>query len=576
MNRKINHLPFVLITSFCLGSLASCGEKEFSVGEMKTDFFVNERYKLPIKTKNVYDLKIESSDSSIAYVYGKSLYFKSEGNATIEITCKSQDYQQTFEVQAKEKSDTSNITAYELNQRNGYHSLKSNGKRRVLVLPVSIKDYEYNATEENLSHIKKVFTGGNDGISVHDLYYQSSYEKLDIDFVVPNDWFECNMTPKDIQATVDSSYGVVPLIDKGLEWYFGGYQNTYTKKDFDLDSDGFFDGVFVVYDSPNYTNTTDYKEKYKCYYPENFWALSSTSLRHQEGNVDDPVSKAYCFASYDFMETGDGNKEDSHTYIHETGHLLGLFDYYANRHPKGVTATPIGVIDTMDNDLGDHCPFSKFTMGFTAPKVVKEDILVELNSFTETGDFLLIGPKDYNNTAFDEYFTIDLVTPTGLNAYDYKNGFDGIPGYSRPGIRVMHVDNRALDNLAGNFTDKEEEMKKVPFSNSWGSNVYKETGKNLNQVTLIQKNFDKGISVLSDNKEYLKGLRNGTVDPNDALFKKGDVLEMKEGSKYLELMPSMTNAFDSYQDSNSDNDKFSFTMKVIEIKDGKATISISF
>lgn len=474
--------------------------------------------------------------------------------------------------------EVDHVTYYDLGQRNNYHPLKSLGKQRVLVLPISIKDYEDNATDTNLKRIKNVFTGKNDFINVHDFYYKSSYKKLDIEFVVPDQWFECNMNPYEIQEDMDSSYGVIPLIDKGLDWYFGEYQNKYNRKDFDLDSDGFIDGIFAVYDSPNYTNTTDYTKKYKVDYPENFWALSASSLKHLKGDVDNPVSKAYCWASYDFMdEYGIEGTTDSHTFIHEMGHMLGLNDYYANRTSKYVTSCPIGVIDMMDNNIGDHDPFSKYSLGWTEPTVITESTTVELESFTEKGDFVLIGPKDYNKTPFDEYFTIELVTPTGLNKKDYVNGYTDIPGYSKPGIRVLHVDSRARDAINGNYTDDESKMVKVTSSNT-SSVFHSETGKSEYQITLIQNGFDEDgrASVIDDNKQYLRNLISGSQDPDDSLFQTGDTLDMREGSKYLELMPSLTNTFNSYEETGKDEDVFAFTMDVVSINSKKATIKIDF
>ncbi len=150
---------------------------------------------------------------------------------------------------------------------------------------------------------------------------------------------------------------------------------------------------------------------------------------------------------------------DSHTFIHETGHTLGMNDFY----DYNSTWKPMGKVDYMDNNMGDHCAYSKFAYGWINPYVLREEdidgeadengvgegvtsAVITLRASTLTGDALILASPGYNNTAFDEYLILELVGPYGLCESDYKSGYDSATGYTTPGIRMLHVDARAYNS----------------------------------------------------------------------------------------------------------------------------------
>ena len=71
------------------------------------------------------------------------------------------------------------------------------------------------------------------------------------------------------------------------------------------------------------------------------------------------------------------DKLDTHTYIHETGHFLGLNDYYSDTP----TYSPIGKHDMMDANVGDHNSYSKMLLGWTKPYLVTGNGTIDLNEF---------------------------------------------------------------------------------------------------------------------------------------------------------------------------------------------------
>jgi hypothetical protein len=153
----------------------------------------------------------------------------------------------------------------------------------------------------------------------------------------------------------------------------------------------------------------------------------------------------YAWASYDFMYEGYGSSEvDGHTYIHETGHVLGLDDYYSYTEGDWGAA---GGLDMMDYNVLDHNAYSKFFLGWSDPFVVdgtKAATTINLSPFESSGQFILIN-DEWNGSAFDEYLAIEFYTPTGLNYQDSRvGGYPGnnVRGFTVPGIKIYHVDAR--------------------------------------------------------------------------------------------------------------------------------------
>ena len=94
----------------------------------------------------------------------------------------------------------------------------------------------------------------------------------------------------------------------------------------------------------------------------------------------------YSFASVDFIfGDGDLNYPDARTYIHETGHMLGLIDYYSDN-----SSAPAGMVDMMDFNIGDHNAYSKFSLGWVNPRIATKSGEYTLKPFQENGDCIIV------------------------------------------------------------------------------------------------------------------------------------------------------------------------------------------
>ena len=370
-----------------------------------------------------------------------------------------------------------NDSYYTMWKNRGYPHFNSIGDQKLLVIPVTIKDKSEAATEENRTKLEKAFFGASNELdyeSLSSFYYKSSYGKLNISGKV-TPWFDLNLTSKEI-STVSADFGTYNVLEKAVNWV-KETQNDIDLKDYDNDKDGFIDGIYLVYSALPFTKDSTLSS-------DTFWNFTFYNINNKDkANVDSPVAMTYSWSSIDMINYGaiEGSI-DAHTYIHEFGHQLGLSDYYDTQFSSGGTpyTSPMGGMDMMDFNLGDHSPFSKFALNWVEPKVISGvtgTVSFELNSFQETGDFAILTPKNYTSSAFDEYFVIEYLTvgndKSNLNYFDSKNGYkvtmypDGriIKSYSSDGIRITHVDARSLDAY-NNFSTDSSKYVRTKFSNT--------------------------------------------------------------------------------------------------------------
>ncbi len=387
--------------------------------------------------------------------------------------------------------------------------LPSTGNPQVLVIPIAFSDYPAPSSIQDDLEIAFFGTSEETGWeSLTSYYYKASYGKLNIEGTV----LPAFNTGKKSTYYDEQEDGDYLFIKEALEYY----DATVNYSDYDYDKDGYIDSIYFIYTCPySYDDASMY------------WAYTYEYYTDDYEYYDNVEADFYVLASYDFLfdelASGKTITYNTETIIHETGHLLGLDDYYdydENAGPHG----GIGGGDMMDYNIGDHNPFTKILLGWTTPYIVENDsVRITLNSFGQSGDVLLI-PKKFNGSYLSEYYLIDLYTPDGLNALE--KGYNGL--FNTSGIRVFHVDATLKDTKDANGV--------------WEIYQYNNSDTNHKLLKLIE----------ADGNNKIENLNYGLSENSD-LF--------KSGSTY-------TNS--KWYDGTSTN----FTMKVVSLDNNSATIEV--
>lgn len=323
--------------------------------------------------------------------------------------------------------------------------LKSTGTVKILVLPVIIPGFELDeeTQKEYKEDLESCFFGDSNEYweSVKSFYKKSSYGKLNITGNVL-DWYSL----KDNQGIeslnqLNSYKKISNAIKNAID------DLNIKVSDYDTDQDNNIDAIWVIYSCPDYKDgklndyftDTEIANKVNQFY----WAFTSWA-NEDEFNL-------YGWASYDFMYKGvdeDSSFTDAHTFIHETGHMLGLNDYY----DYSETLSPVGVTDMMDFNILDHNSYSKMILGWTKPFIVNGDCSITLGTMESENNVIIVPGDDFSLAkvdgkivfnAFSEYLLIEYYTPTDLNELDAFNKYSNkAKGSEKAGFRIYHVDNR--------------------------------------------------------------------------------------------------------------------------------------
>ncbi len=382
-------------------------------------------------------ITISSNAGNRFFLYGITLIASSTSSSSS--SSESSSSEDTGDGYYKASSFTTSFN--DMKEAAGYVNLPSTGTQKLLVIPVNFTDYGCANLSRGCSttrtDIETTFFGSASSTgwqSVASYYSASSYGNLSLTGTV-TPWFTVDKSRtqlNDLSGYSDPTYYV---LRKAVEWYKATSASALT--DYDQNGDGYLDAVWLVY-ATNYDTTGD-----SIYWAYTYWDYQQT------GSVSSPVANVYAWASYNFMWEGGYSvsgspKVDAHTFIHETGHVLGLDDYYTYDDSDWGAA---GGVDMMDYNIVDHNAYSKMAMGWTMPYVTDKtagQFSITLNPFESSGDCLIL-KNDWNGSPLDEYLLIEFYTPTGLNQSDSASGGypgNGLAGFSVPGIKIYHIDSR--------------------------------------------------------------------------------------------------------------------------------------
>ena len=441
------------------------------------------------------------------------------------------------------------VNVHDLGLSSGVHYLPSTGEQKLLVIPIEIKGYESWATSALKTSIEKAFFGEKSETgweSLASFYRSSSYGQLNLSGTV-SDFYNCGLTTSQIQGSTLNSIndaGLAKVINGALSWYKSSTGSDL--REFDNDKDGNIDGVWFLYACPDYSEDSSLGQT--------FWAF--TSWFGSTPSLEAPTIDTFGWASTDFIFEGYGTAQvDAHTLIHETGHMMGLQDYY----DYDGAANPMGRVDMMDNNIIDHNAWSKFNYGWVSPYVVDEPGTITLRPSVTSGDCLLLpSSSGWNGTPFDEFLLLEYYTPEGVNEQDSLEGYSGRPGlygFSEKGIRIYHVDARlAIRKSSGSsYTNKITTAKSsyttFAHSNSASQNLLDSSDRLIQELDCTNKrNFAAG--------KY--------AADNSSLFQAGTTFTL---ASYAASFPRKTTL--------NDGGDIPYKISVDSLSEGGATLTIS-
>jgi len=431
------------------------------------------------------------------------------------------------------------------------HSLSSIGNQKILVIPCEFSG-EREFTSNDLELIENAFFNenlstedGRNSYSLTEFYKQSSLDKLNITGEV-TDVLKIPYTVDFL--TDDGSY--FPGVAAECYYKLSSVTDDYLKS-YDQDSDGYVDSVVFVYSSPTSERTGS------------FWAWVANF--DTEKSISRPNFSRHMWVGLDFFAQYDYDI-DAHTIIHETGHLLGLRDYY----PSDNYNLALGGHSMMDYNISDHDPYSKYLLGWAEPIYYDfenyQEVTIKLEPFQGTNKFVLFNPN-WNYSAMDEYLMFEYYTPTLLNSLDAKYQYGTRPlGFTESGIKIYHVDSRIAK------CEYSQQLASLVF-NEYVNEIPSEYDENTYYVIAASNNTEDSHTdasrqgrykqiALIENKEF-NTLQSGATADNDSLFQVGDVFS----------------SFDSAYISNgkfNNGNEINLTMTVNEMTDEYATITLKY
>ncbi len=469
---------------------------------------------------------------------------------------------------------------------NYYESISSSptiGKSKSIIIPVWFTDSSNYITsltnKENVRNdIKVAYLGSQKDTGWHSVktYYETeSRGKLTVDGFV-TDWYECG---KSSTNYYNDDYGTKTpgLVNNAFAWFKNKY-GTNNLQDYDCDKDGYIDSIMLIYAAPD--------QKALPSNNSNMWAY--TYWMGSEPNQFKPNVNVFFWASYDFMygktrallragstyATGDTtfSKVDTHTFIHEMGHVFGAVDYYDYSNQ----CNPAAGFSMQDLNVGGHDPYTRMAYGWDKPYVPTQSCQMTVSTYESSGDLVLLSsnPASFSNSPFDEYILLELYSPYGLNRFDHATPYNGsYPiGASDIGFRIWHVDGRILDLTGISDTSQIDDSlirrgitEGMQVDHAMSNTYYKNNSSSNNYITLLGKNYaDYNVLQLIHNNKNAN-YRSSDNLSNTSLFRAGSTFTIDSYSKQFVKGSKM-----------NDGSSFHWKVEVNQVKGLSAKITLTY
>ncbi|HCC46707.1 MAG TPA: hypothetical protein DEQ38_01090 [Elusimicrobia bacterium] len=367
--------------------------------------------------------------------------------------------------------------------------LPSTGSPKILVLLVEFDEYPARPGDTPEALREKIFGSGGEFPyeSLSAYYRRSSYGRLNLGGSVLG-WYKAGRRA-DIPET---RQGREEFIKKALLSFKGHDFSQY-----DSDGDGAVDYFAVIWTGPTGEWAT-------------FWWGVAPNFSDRSFTVGGKRLYSYAWQAIVSKWEDPASAFKIKTLIHETGHALGLPDYYDYKPeigPKG----GLGYFDMMDATRFDHNCFSKMMLGWIEPRVITAGGSFSLDPASEAGECLMIRPRGQEKNPFGEYFLVENRR---------RSGNDADKNFPGGGLVIWHVNarlNQAGTNFLYNNSTTEHKLLKIleadgqeglenGLSKSFGFLDFYLKDRSLGPDTVpssrLYDGADTGISLLSKGGDF--------------------------------------------------------------------------
>ena len=288
-----------------------------------------------------------------------------------------------------------------------WQGMPTKGDVRVFALLISFSDYAPSNTAASIDG--KLF---GDGLpadypreSLRNYYRRASYTQLELQGATLG-WYAAPYPRSSVPQTIA---GRQALIKEALD-SFDAAGHDFSQ--YDNDGDGAIDYFLVLWTGPDNGWA-------------NFWWGYQTRYYDSSYLLDGKRLSKY---SWQWETLTAGSAFSPYVTIHETGHALGLPDYYDYDYSVGPRGG-VGGLDMMDGNWGDHNCFSKWLLDWITPTVISGGTsVVSLRPSGASGDAVAF-VTGATSDSFAEYFMIQNRTRVANDT-----------GYPADGSLVWHVD----------------------------------------------------------------------------------------------------------------------------------------
>ena len=428
------------------------------------------------------------------------------------------------------------------------------GKVKMLVIPIELDGSWLDVWDTDyISKINDLYFG-DDKLSLTSYYKDASFGAMEISGFVSEIYSYTAHTSDELQDNGGYEY-LIDMMNKALKQVETNHPEI-DWREYDLNKNDAIDNIHFV---TNFNPDAYYQDTGKNPWATTLWPHMS-NIYSTDGTHEKPSIRVYSCGVLSHLIDDLG--ESAITPIHEQGHIFGLPDYY----DYGGLVDYIGSLDMQSGNCLDWNSYSKLSVGWVDSYVVKDECTITITPASKQGKCIII-PANYetfNNSAFDEYFLIELFSDYGNNAK--------FPYLTRPlgsGIRMYHVDARMLDqncketsnpNRGYQFIDNNSyDYTYSMYAGYLGEGVRAKKIYDSKLLTLIQKGGQDTFGDEDPNARHVLSKKD--------LFITGDVFTFNKYSKFLSKQGKTIIAMDN-------GEEFPYKIEFSEVNKDYARIKI--